>query len=145
MLCTLIYLIFKRFDSLQRESWFRLKYSLTSVQYEATFLFSNIWTIKLTYRPFLEAATTTRSWHAIFPKPCFGNGLHDYSKTNERIDLKLNILLRNMIIFIINIKLFEKDCPNNLCSSFLSIFWWQISFFLFAIKMVIFNFFHLFI
>ena len=32
------------------------------------------------------------------PKPCFiGNDVHDYSKTNERIDLKLmNILKKNI-------------------------------------------------
>ena len=40
-----------------------------------------------------------------FPKAyAFENGVHDYSKMNERINLKLDILLKNMIIFYMNIK-----------------------------------------
>ena len=36
-----------------------------------------------------------------------------YLKTNKGIDLKLKKLLKNMIIFNTNIKLFKKDGPKN--------------------------------
>ena len=38
----------------------------------------------------------------------FENGLHDYSKTNEPIDLKLTILFKNVIFFYMNIKWFQR-------------------------------------
>ena len=46
--------------------------------------------------------------------------MQDYSKTNERIDLKLNIIFKK-ITFFINIKLFKKD-RQKMFMPFLPIF-----------------------
>ena len=67
----------------------------------------------------------------------FENDVPDYSKTNEYIDLKLDIPLKNTIIFCMNIKLFKKDQPTNFYKSFLPIFFCEKNasfFFKFAVK-----------
>ena len=48
--------------------------------------------------------------------------MHDYLKTNEHIDLKLNILLKSMIVFCMNVKLFKKDFPKNFYKFFTDFF-----------------------
>ena len=80
---------------------FRLKYSLTSLEYTATFLFPKFeLQVKL---PSLFQSTYT---------------VHDYSKTNERIDLRLNTLSKNMTVFYMNNKLSKKDRPKSFYKPF---------------------------
>ena len=53
----------------------------------------------------------------------FGNDVHDYWKTIERINFKLNVILINMITYV-NIK-FKNDRPTFFYKSILTIFFCQ--------------------
>ena len=104
----------------------------------------NVCTIR-GYSPFFEIRTiinlpslfrskynSALTLNAFFSKSCFQKCTpHDHSKTNERFDLKLNILIKNMIAFYTNIKLLKKDRPKNVyksCTDFYNVLYFLFKF-----------------